>query len=49
MKLVSVRLPAEEADRLKVIAAAECRTLTGHIRFLLQKELEERGEKAWSQ
>ena len=49
MKLVSVRMPAEEADRLKVIAEAECRTLTGHIRFLLQKELEERGDQTWGQ
>ena len=48
-RLLSVRFPAEELKRVQAIARAECRTLSGHIRFLVKKDLEERGEKSWSQ
>ena len=48
-RLLSVRFPAEELKLVQAIARAECRTLSGHIRFLVKKDLEERGEKSWSQ
>ena len=48
-RLLSVRFPAEELKVVQAIARAECRTLSGHIRFLVKKDLEERGEKSWTQ
>ena len=47
--LLSVRVPVQELERVKRIAEIECRTVSGHIRFLVRRDLEERGEKSWSQ
>lgn len=47
-KLLSVRIPVEEWDKAQKAAEAECRSVSGHVRFLIRKDIEER-EKAWSQ
>lgn len=47
-KLLSVRIPVEEWDKAQRAAEAECRTVSGHVRFLIRKDIEER-EKTWSQ
>jgi len=45
---MSVRVPADELKRVRRVAEAECRTVSGHILFLVRRDLEER-EKTWSQ
>lgn len=48
MAVMSVRVPADELKRVRRVAEAECRTVSGHILFLVRRDLEER-EKTWSQ
>ena len=48
VKGINVRMPVEEWDKAQGAAEAECRSLSGHVRFLIRKDIEER-EKAWSQ
>lgn len=48
-KVVSVRFPLEVLEKTERVAQDECRTLSGHLRFLVKRDLEERGEKSWSQ
>jgi predicted DNA-binding protein len=48
VKGVNVRMPEEEWDKVAKAAEAECRSLSGHVRFLIRKDIEER-EKSWSQ
>lgn len=48
VKGINVRMPVEEWDKAQEAAEAECRSLSGHVRFLIRKDLEER-EKSWSQ
>jgi hypothetical protein len=45
-KQLSIRLPQADLDRLKAVAAANERSVSGEIRFALIKHLRERGETA---
>lgn len=47
-KVVGVRMAQSDWRKLQQAAEADCRSLSGHIRFLIRKDIEER-EKAWSQ
>lgn len=41
-KQIGIRLPAAELNRLRMIADAEGRTISGQIRFYVRRALEER-------
>ncbi len=43
--MVNIRLTELERDRLTEIAESEGRTLSGHVRFLVQKAAEKPGAK----
>ena len=46
--MLRVNLSIEDYEKFRQLAKAECRSVPGHARFLIRKDIEER-EKSWSQ